>query len=347
MKVLVTGHAGYVGRIMVPMLIQRGHEVTGLDAFLYEDDPFGSPETLPANELRADIRDVRAEDLVGYDAVVFLAALCNDALGNLDPELTYRINHRATVDFAGAAKEAGVPRFLFSSSCSLYGAGGDAAVDEDAGFSPLTPYGETKIMVEQDLTHLADDDFTPTYLRNATVYGASPALRLDLVVNDLVAHAVTSGKVLIKSDGTPWRPLVHVEDVARAFAAALDAPRETVHDRAFNVGDDDANLQVRQIAELVRDRVPGSEIEIGSEASPDARSYRVSFSRIRRELPDAAPHWTVATGIDQLRDAYVRQGLSPADMAAGRYMRIRRILALREAGQLADDLRWNVAGARS
>src|SRR5947207_675248 len=263
MRVLVTGHEGYLGSVLVPRLTAAGHEVVGLDTGLFADCVLGpAPQAVPA--LRTDLRDVTAEQLteVAPDAVMHLGALCNDPLGDLDPELTYDVNHRATVRLARAAKAAGVPRFLFSSSCSLYGAGtDDSPLDENAAFAPLTPYGESKIRSEQDLVTLADDDFAPVFLRNATAYGFSPRLRGDLVVNDLVGTALLTGEVRLRSNGMAWRPLVHAEDIAAAFLALLQAPRETVHKRAFNVGDSAENYLIRDVAELV-----GDVVEVRSEA---------------------------------------------------------------------------------
>lgn len=340
MKVLVVGHNGYIGQVMVPLLAEAGHHVVGLDTYYYEDGTFGASPTAEVPSIRKDIRDVDEADLEGFDAVVSLAALSNDALGDLSPELTYAINHRATVALAETAKRAGVERFLFSSSCSLYGAAGDEHLTESASFNPVTPYGDTKIRVERDLNGLADDDFSPVYLRNATAYGLSPSLRADLVVNNLVGHAYTTGRVLIKSDGTPWRPLVHIEDISAAFAAVLDAPRDAVHDRAFNVGATAENYQIRDVAEIVREVVPGSEVEYAPGASPDLRNYRVDFTRAEEELPGFAPRWTVRHGVEELYAAYRDHGLTEQEFLSSRYLRIRTILDHRESGRLDEDLRW-------
>jgi nucleoside-diphosphate-sugar epimerase len=341
MRVLVTGHEGYLGSVLVPRLVAAGHDVVGLDVGLFADCTLG-PAPAPVPALRLDLRDVTAEDLAPAraDAVIHLAALCNDPLGNLNPDLTYDINHRSTVRLAGAAKAAGASRFLFSSSCSLYGAGpDDTPLDETAGFAPLTPYGESKILSEQDLSALADDDFSPVYLRNATAYGFSPRLRGDLVVNDLVAHALLTGEVRLLSDGSAWRPLVHAEDIAAAFLALLEVPRERVHNRAFNVGRTEENYLIRDVAELVRDLVGGT-VTFAAGAGADKRNYRVSCERIAREIPEFRPQWTVAKGIEQLAEAYQRYGLSIEALTGPRHQRLKHINALRESARLDDELRW-------
>jgi nucleoside-diphosphate-sugar epimerase len=344
MRVLVTGHEGYLGSVLVPRFLAAGHEVVGLDTGLFADCVIGpAPEPVPA--LRVDLRDVTEAHLkeVAPDAVVHLGALCNDPLGNLDPNLTYDVNHAATVQLARAAKTAGAQRFLFSSSCSLYGAGtDDAPLDENAAFAPLTPYGESKIRSEQDLAPLADDDFSPVFLRNATAYGFSPRLRGDLVVNDLVGNALLAGEVRLRSDGMAWRPLVHADDIASAFLALLEAPREAVHGRAFNVGDSNENYLIRDVAELVHE-VVGGEVTFASGAGADARNYRVSCDRIAREVPAFRPQWTLRKGIEQLAEAYQRHGLTLDDLMGERHQRLRRINALRQAGAIDDSLRWTEA----
>ena len=342
MNILVTGHKGYIGAVVVPMLVEEGFAVCGLDCDWFEHSAFGEPlGEIPSK--KKDLRDVQAADLAGFDAVIHLAALSNDPLGDLNPGLTYEINHVASVRLAKLAKENGVKRFLFSSSCSTYGAaGGDALLTEEAELRPVTPYGTSKVLVERDVLKLADSAFSPVFLRNATAYGVSPRLRFDLVLNNLVAWASTTGRIYIKSDGTPWRPIVHIEDIGRAFIAALRAPVKSVHGEAFNVGSTDENYQIRDLAEIVSEVVPGCRIEYAKDGGPDTRCYRVDFGKIARVLPDFKPRWNARTGAAELYEAIQRVGLQLEDFEGPRYKRISHIQQLIGQGCLDANLRWCV-----
>lgn len=342
MRILLTGHKGYIGTVMAPMLADAGCTVVGLDSDLFEQCTFGGPpREFPS--IRKDLRDVEHSDLEGFDAVIHLAGLSNDPLGNLNPDLTYDINYHASVRLARLAKEVGVRRFLFSSSCSTYGAAGDKILDETADFNPVTPYGRSKVLVEQEVGRLAGSNFSPTFLRNATAYGVSPRLRFDLVLNNLTAWALTTGRVFIKSDGTPWRPIVHIEDISRAFLAVLNAPLEIVHNQAFNVGRTEENYQIRELAEIVRETVPGCTIEFAADAGPDKRCYRADFTRIAKTLPAFQPKWDARRGARELYDAYTKVGLRVEDFEGERYKRIDHIQRLLSSGRLDSNLRWQTS----
>ena len=346
MRILLTGHRGYIGVEMVPFLRRRGHEVVGLDVDLYRRCTFiDRIANVPA--IRKDLRDVTREDVKGFDAVLHLAALSNDPLGNLNPQLTEEINWRASVRLAELAKEAGVRRFVFSSSCSTYGkAAGEDFLAEDAAFNPVTPYGRTKVWVERDVAKLADDDSVPTFLRNATAYGVSPRHRFDLVLNNLVAHAMATGRVLIKSDGTPWRPLVHIADISAAFCAVLRTPEELVRGEAFNIGSTDENYRVSELAEIVAAAVPGCAIEYVPGGSGDERCYRVNCDKAARTLKDFRTRWNVREGVVELCDAYEKVGVNVEDFEGPRFQRIAQIRKLLAEGVLDEELRFSGSAPR-
>ena len=339
MKVLVTGHKGYIGTILVPMLKEYGHEVTGLDTDLFRDCTYGELD-LQIPEIIKDIRNVTISDVDGFDAIMHLAGLSNDPLGNLNEQLTYDINHLASVNLAKLAKQAGVKRFLFSSTCSNYGAGGDDWLTETSPFNPVSAYGISKVRTEQDITKLADDSFSPIYLRNSTAYGVSPRLRFDLVLNNLVAWAFTTGKVLLKSDGTSWRPIIHIEDISRAFIALLHAPKDKIHNEAFNIARKEDNYQIRQIAEIVAEVVPNSKVELSDDHFPDPRNYKVDSTKIDTLIPEFKPEWNVKNGAIQLYESYKEHGITLEEFEGIKYQRIGHLKNLLEKGKVTSDLFW-------
>jgi nucleoside-diphosphate-sugar epimerase len=339
MKVLVTGNTGYIGTVMARVLAEAGHEVVGLDSGFFEDCLLMESDAA-FHWIRKDVRDVTVEDLKGFDAVAHLAALSNDPMGELDPAWTRDINYRASVELARKSRDAGVRRFLFSSSCSMYGAAGEDLLTEEAPLRPLTAYAKSKVRTEEDLLGLADGDFSPVFMRNATAYGLSPRWRADLVLNNLVGWAVTAGEIRLMTDGTPWRPLAHVEDIARAFAAALEAPRDVIHGQAFNVGATGENYQVRDLAEFVREVMPHCRVTFADGAGPDPRNYRVSFDKIARALPAFRPRWTARAGVEQIYEALRRANLQKDDFFGRKYIRLNQLKHLISEKRLDAQLRW-------
>jgi nucleoside-diphosphate-sugar epimerase len=342
MRVLVTGSLGYIGTILIPLLQQSGHDVVGLDTDLYRRCTF-SGKLPDVKTIKTDVRDLQKDDLVGYDAIIHLAGLSNDPLGDYRPELTEEINAKATIKLAQLVKAIGIRRFLFASSCSNYGAAGADFLTEKAEFKPVTPYGISKVKVEAALLKMADEKFSPTFIRASTAYGLSPRIRFDLVTNNLTAWAFTTGRVYLKSDGTPWRPIVHVEDISRAYIAALQAPRELIHNEAFNVGTTTENYQIREIADIVKDVVPNCKIEYAPDAGPDKRCYRVDCNKIARVLRDFKPQWTARRGIEQLYEAYKTVGLTLEEFEGPKFKRIAHVKKLMDEGQLDGSLRWTHA----
>jgi len=339
MRIMITGHMGYIGSIMTSMFRKLGHEIIGLDYGLFEECKFGYPPP-SVHSIIKDIRDVEPSDLKGFDAVVHLAALSNDPLSDLNPDITYDINHKASVRLAKLAKKVGIRRFIFSSSCSVYGEASSEMLTEESDTHPITPYANSKLLAEKEISALADLNFSPTFLRSATAYGVSPQLRFDLVLNNLVAWAYTSGVVLLKSDGLAWRPIVHIEDISRAFITILDAPQEIVHNQIFNVGITEENYQIRELADIVRDTVPGSKIEFEKGSGPDRRSYQVDFSKLARMLPQLKPRWNARSGARQLYDAYKRFGLASNEFEGPKYRRVEHLKELIRSNRLDATYRW-------
>ncbi len=339
MRVLVTGHKGYIGTVMVPMLQQHGHSVIGIDSDLYRNSTYGTPAD-PVEEIIKDVRDIEPADLDGVDAIVSLAALSNDVLGDFNPDITYEVNHQASVRLAEMAKDLGIRRYVFASSCSMYGAAGDKILDETAEFHPVTAYATSKVWVERDVRQMASDDFSPTFMRNSTAYGVSPRIRFDIVLNNLSAWAYTTGKVHMKSDGSPWRPVVHIEDISRAVVAALHAPRETVHNLAVNVGLNSENYQIRELADFVRQTIPDCEISFADDASPDLRNYRVNFDKYEAAFPDFPLQWNALDGARSIYESYRRFGLDKDEYEGPRYKRIAQLKSLIASGQLDETMRW-------
>lgn len=340
MKVLLTGHLGYIGTVMAPLLRASGHEVTGYDSDLYKRctyDMGGEITDIPA--IIKDVRDATEDDLAGQDAVIHLAGLSNDPLGDLNSDLTYAINHRASVRLATLAKNAGVKRFLFASSCSNYGLAGEEMIDETGALNPVTAYGQSKVWTERDVAPLGDDSFCPVFMRPATAYGLSPRMRFDIVLNNLTAWAVTTGLIYLKSDGTPWRPIVHIEDISRAFIAALQAPQQKVFNQAFNIGRTDHNYQIRDIAKIVAEVVPNACVEVAPDGGPDKRSYRVNFAKIAQTLPDFKPQWDARRGAEQIYAAFKKSNLTLEEFEGPRYQRIAHIKTLIADGVLTKELR--------
>jgi nucleoside-diphosphate-sugar epimerase len=338
MRVMITGHEGYIGTVLRQVFAAAGHDVVGLDTGYFRGCVLG-PEPAPIPATEVDLRSVEPAHLEGIDAVVHLGALSNDPIGDLSPQSTYDINQHASVRLARAAKQAGVGRFLYASTCSVYGASGSDLVTESAELRPVTAYAISKVKVEEELHELADDTFSPVSLRNATAFGFSPHLRGDIVLNNLTAWAVLTGEIKVLSDGTPWRPLVHIRDISAAFLAAAEAPVAAVHDRAFNIGSEGCNLQVHEIAEIVEQTVPGSTVNITGEAGNDPRSYRVDFSAFREAVPTYRAVWTVEDGARELYDAYREHGLTLEAFSTS-FTRLAWLKHLQELGRLDRDLRW-------
>ncbi len=346
MRILVTGYLGYLGSVLVPMLLDAGYDVVGFDNELFKDCAY-YPFEIDFPTFKRDVRDIQLADLHGFDAVVHLAGLSNDPLGDLNPKVTYEINYTAAVRLASLAKYAEVPRFVFSSSCAVYGSATARYVDENSALNPLTTFAQAKRRAEHDISRLADADFSPVFLRKPTMYGLSPYHRTDTALNNLVAWGATTGRIIVKSEGSAWRPYLHVEDVAQAFLLALDAPADDVHNEVFNVVKTEDNYQVRSLAALVAEVVPHARVEVVTEALHDARSYRVDGSKIARHLPQFQPRWTAEQGIAQLFEAYHDRLLTLDDFEGPRYKRVAYLKSLLSSGRVDEKLRWASQSARS
>lgn len=346
MKVLLTGHKGYIGSVLTPLLLEQGHDVTGFDSDIYRACTFAG-HLVEIPEIDKDIRDAVVDDLRGFDAIIHLAGLSNDPLGDYRPQLTDEINCKASIHLAELAKKARVGRFLYASSCSTYGAAGANFLDETAQFNPVTPYSVSKVDVERGVSRMADETFSPTFMRASTAYGLSPRLRFDLVLNNLTAWAFTTGQVYLKSDGSPWRPIVHVEDIAAAYIAAMTSDRSIVHNKAFNVGLTTENYQMREIADIVSSIVPNSRVDYAPGAGPDTRCYRVDCNYIARRLHNFKPQWTAHRGVEQLYDAFCRSGLTLDDFEGERFKRIAHVKKLIRERELGEDLRRARAPVRA
>lgn len=339
MKILITGTDGYIGTMLVPVLLDRGHEVVGLDAGFYRDGLLYDGVRTAPKQIRKDIRRITVDDVRGFDAVVHLAELSNDPLGQLSPTITHEINHKGGVALAENCRRAGVPRFIYTSSCSVYGAAGDQDKTEASAVNPQTAYAECKVLVERDVSALADDSFTPTFLRNATAYGASPRMRFDIVLNNLSGLAWTTKQIKMISDGTPWRPLVHILDISEAIACALVAPREAIHNQIFNVGDNKNNYRVKEIAEIVAGVFPGCELSFGANAA-DNRSYRVNFDKIHRQLPGFRCRWNAQKGAQELFELFQRIKFTREMFEFRAYTRLKQLEHLIKTNQIDSRFFW-------
>lgn len=340
----MTGHNGYIGSVMAPHLVGAGYEVTGLDTGYFSECTL-VPDTVTIPEIKKDLRDLTVKDVEGFDAVIHLGALSNDPIGNLNDKWTEDINFRASVKLAELARDAGVSRYLFSSSCIMYGASSTQIVTEDSPLDPKTEYARSKVKAEQTISALARDGFSPVFIRNGTIYGISPRMRFDTVLNDLTGQATTTGKVIIYSDGKPWRPVMHVQDVARYFQAFLEAPVEKIHNQAFNSGANELNHQIIELAEIAVKTVPGATLEIKAKPGADQRTYKANFGKFARTFPDFRFKWNAARGAAELYEAFKRVGLTHEDFVSTKFTRLKWLNHLMQSGRLNEALRWTQNGA--